>query len=72
MFAGGGIKGGQTIGKTDAEGLNVVERPIAAIDFMASICKVLGIDYEKKNDTPDGRPVGVVDKGAKPIGELFG
>ena len=70
MF-GGGIKGGQVVGKTDAEGATVVERPISALDFMATVCKVLGIDYNKQNQTQIGRPVRVVDRGAKPIEQLL-
>jgi hypothetical protein len=38
---------------------------------MATICKVLGIEYTKTIDTPDGRPVKVVEKGANPVAELF-
>jgi uncharacterized protein (DUF1501 family) len=72
VLAGGGIKGGQVISKTDAEGAAVVERPISALDFMATVCSVLGINYNKQNNTPIGRPVRVVDKGAKPITELLG
>lgn len=71
VLMGGGIKGGQVIGKTDAEGATVVERPISALDFLATVCKVVGIDYEKKNKTPGGRPIRIVDKGANPITELF-
>jgi hypothetical protein len=72
VLAGGGIKGGQVIGRTDKDGAAVVDRPISVVDFMATVCQVLGIDYTKKIDTPSGRPIGLVDKGAKPIGELFG
>jgi hypothetical protein len=71
VLFGGGIKGGQVVGKTDAEGATVVERPISALDFMATVCKVLGIDYNKQNNTPNGRPIRIVDKGAKPLAELF-
>jgi hypothetical protein len=71
VMAGCGIKGGQVVGKTSGDGMQVVERPISAIDFMATVCKALGIDYARQVDTPGGRPVGVVDKGAKPIQELF-
>ena len=71
VLAGGGIKGGQVIGKTDKEGAAVVERPTSALDFMATVCQVLGINYNKQNQTPIGRPVRIVDKGAKPITELF-
>lgn len=70
MF-GGGIKGGQVIGKTDAEGALVTERPVSTLDFMATICKVLGINYNKNNNTPNGRPIRIVDKGATPIEQLF-
>lgn len=71
LLLGGGIKGGQVIGKTDKEGANVEERPVNAVDFMATVCKALGIDYTKLNQTPIGRPVRIADKSAKPIEELF-
>jgi hypothetical protein len=72
VLVGGGIKGGQAIGKTDANGAEVIDRPISIKDFMASVCTVLGIDYTKKAEAPGGRPVRIVDEGAKPIGELVG
>ena len=71
VLFGGGIKGGQVIGKTDAEGATVTERPISAVDFMASVCTVLGIDYKKQYETPIGRPIGIADRGAKPIDGLI-
>jgi hypothetical protein len=71
VLAGGGIRGGQVIGKTDPHGAAVVERPISVIDFMATVCRILGIDYTKKITTPGGRPIGLVDRGANPIQELF-
>jgi uncharacterized protein (DUF1501 family) len=72
VLAGAGIKGGQTIGKTDRDGASVTERPISVVDFMATVCQILGIDYTKKNDTPSGRPIRLVDRDAKPIMELLG
>ena len=45
LMVGGGIKGGQVIGKTDAEGAEVKDRPVSAVDFLASVCTALGIDY---------------------------
>lgn len=71
VMMGGGIKGGQVIGRTDKEGAVVEEHPISTLDFMATICKATGIDYTKKNVAPGGRPIGIVDKGAKPIDKLF-
>ncbi len=67
VMAGGGIKGGQVIGKTDAEAATVTERPVNAIDFLASVCQILGIDYNKQNQAPNGRPIRIVDRGATPI-----
>jgi hypothetical protein len=71
VMVGGGINGGQVIGKTDKEGAVVEERPVNVLDFMSTVCKVLGIDYQKQNQTPIGRPIRIVDKGANPIKELF-
>jgi uncharacterized protein (DUF1501 family) len=71
VFFGGGIKAGQVIGKTDAEGAAVTERPVNVLDYMATICKLLGIDYNKQNETPIGRPIRIVEKGANPVAELI-
>jgi hypothetical protein len=72
VLLGGGIKGGQAVGKTDKDGASVVERPITALDFLATVCKILGIDPEKQNPTPIGRPIRIVDKGHKVITEVLG
>ena len=71
VLFGGGIPGGQVVGKTDKEGAEVVERPISALDFLATVCTVLGIDHAKENQTPIGRPIRIVEKGSKPITELL-
>jgi hypothetical protein len=71
VLFGGGIKEGQVIGKTDKEGATVVERPVSAIDFMATVCRALGINYKKQNTTPGGRPIRIVDKNGEPVSELF-
>jgi hypothetical protein len=71
VLAGGGIKGGSVIGKTSKDGDTVTERPIAVVDFMATVCKALGIDYTKKFNTRDGRPIRIVDKDEKPVTEII-
>jgi hypothetical protein len=71
VLFGGGIKGGQAVGQTDKEGAVVEGQPTSAIDFMATVCKVLGIDYTKQVQTPIGRPIRIADKGAVPVKELF-
>jgi hypothetical protein len=71
LMAGGGIKGGQVIGKTDKEGGTVEDRQVSALDFLATVCTALGIDANKQNTTPTGRPIRIVDKGATPVKELL-
>ncbi len=66
-MAGGGIKGGQVVGKTDKEGAEVVERKTSALDFLATVRQLLRIDYNKQNSTPIGfGPSGIVDNGSNP------
>ncbi len=45
FFAGGGVKGGQTIGTTDEIGLRAVERPAHVNDIHASILHLLGLNH---------------------------
>lgn len=66
MF-GGGVKGGMVHGATDKEGASVSEGKVSCIDFMATVCELMGIDHTKENETPTKRPVRIVDKGAKAV-----
>ena len=73
-LVGGGIRGGQVIGKTDATASEVVDRPISIVDFMATLCTLLGIDHTRQNRAPGiERPIPIVDtsKPAKVITELL-
>jgi hypothetical protein len=58
---GGGVRGGQVIGATDARAAAVTNRPISVRDFMATVCRLLGIDYTRRIMTPGGRPVRIVE-----------
>ncbi|MFN0053709.1 MAG: DUF1501 domain-containing protein [Planctomycetales bacterium] len=70
IWAGGGIQTGQVIGGTDRRGEDVVSRRVGPQDFLATIYRHLGIDYERVA-IPDraGRPTPIVTDG-KPIAEL--
>jgi hypothetical protein len=46
-LAGGGVKGGQAVGATDAIGLHAVEEPIHFRDVHTTILHLLGLDQEK-------------------------
>ncbi len=69
-LAGGGVRGGQVIGQTDASGAKVIERPVSPKDLYQSIYTALGIDPEHENMSLIGRPIKLVDEGSV-VGELF-
>jgi hypothetical protein len=71
VMGGGGIKGGQTVGNTDKDGIDVVDRPVGVMDVVATMTQTMGIDLATQYTTPRGRPMKVVDGGA-PIKELVG
>jgi hypothetical protein len=70
VLFGGGIRGGQTIGATDAQGATVTDRPISVMDFMATVCRILGIDHTKEV-TANNRPIRIVDGQEQLISELL-
>jgi hypothetical protein len=71
VLAGGGIKGGQAIGKTSAGGETIEERPVQVGDLLATIALALGIDPKKQNTSNEGRPIRIADKNADPIMEAL-
>ena len=72
MLAGGGIKGGQAIGDTGADGMEVKDRPVSVPDLLATVVKGLGLDPSTQNVADNGRPIRIVDPKAKPIAEVLG
>ncbi|MGD9723211.1 MAG: DUF1501 domain-containing protein [Pirellulales bacterium] len=70
VVAGGGIQGGRVIGRTDAGGAEVEDRPVAVTDLLQTFCKSLQIDPKIENIAPNGRPIKIVD-GGLPVDELF-
>jgi hypothetical protein len=71
VLGGGGIKGGQVVGKTSADGTKVEERLVPETDFLATIGRALGIDVQKQNQSNVGRPIRIVEPTAKPIKEVL-
>ncbi|MBT4867917.1 MAG: DUF1501 domain-containing protein [Planctomycetaceae bacterium] len=70
IMAGGGIRGGQVIGKTDKKAQEPVSAPYSPDDAAASFLHALGIDHKKEYHTPTGRPV-TISRNGSPISELF-
>jgi hypothetical protein len=69
-MAGCGIKGGQVIGSSTADGTAVADDPVTANDLFCTICQALDVDPRKENMSPLGRPMKIVDGGA-PVKKLF-
>jgi hypothetical protein len=70
VLAGGGIKGGQVIGKTSADGRSVEDHPVSVPDFLGTVCLALGLDPRTQNQSNVGRPIRLVEPTAKPIKEV--
>jgi Protein of unknown function (DUF1501) len=71
VLAGGGITGGQVVGRTSKDGTTVEERPTSVPDLLATICGALGIDAAKQNLSNVGRPIRIVEQSAKPVTEVL-
>jgi hypothetical protein len=70
VMGGAGLKGGQVVGSTDKDGVDITDRPVGVMDVIATMTKAMGIDVSTQYTTPRGRPMKVVD-GGKPISELI-
>jgi hypothetical protein len=60
-LAGGGIRGGQVIGKTDELGFRVVEDPVHVHDLQATILHCLGFDHTRLTYRHMGRDFRLTD-----------
>ena len=70
VLGGGGIKGGQSLGRTSLDGMAVEERPVAVPDLLATVCHALGIDPAQTFLDNTGRPRHILDD-REPIRELI-
>ena len=69
-MAGGGVKGGQTIGKTDEIGWNIAEDPVHVNDYHATILRLFGLDHTKLTYRFQGRDFRLTDVAGKVIERL--
>jgi uncharacterized protein (DUF1501 family) len=60
-LAGGGIKPGVTVGKTDDIGYTIVEDPISVHDLHATILRLMGIDHTRLTYRFQGRDFRLTD-----------
>jgi len=71
VLCGGGIKGGQVVGKTSEDAMTVADRPVVVQDMFATMAMALGIDPSIQNMSNIGRPIRIADPSAKPITEIL-
>ena len=60
-LAGGGVKGGVTLGATDELGFHIAERPVHIHDLQATILHLLGLDHERLTFHHAGRDYRLTD-----------
>ena len=71
LFAGGGMDTGTIVGKTDVRGEDATDRIVGRGDFVATLYRHLGVDFQN-TAFPDfsGRPIPVMLSDGKPVPEL--
>ena len=71
FMAGGGIQGGQVIGRTDDIGWGVEEEPVSVNDFHATILHLFGIDHLQLTHRFQGRDFRLTDVGGEVVNKLL-
>ena len=70
-MAGGGIKPGVTVGRTDDFGYNIVEDPVDVHDLHATLLHLMGIDHEKLTYRFQGRDFRLTDVSGTVVEKLL-
>jgi hypothetical protein len=70
-LAGGGVRGGQVIGNTDAVGLRAEEEPTHVHDIHATILHLLGLNHLRLTYRHNGRNERLTDNGGEVIEKVF-
>jgi hypothetical protein len=70
-FAGGGIKPGQTMGRTDELGFHVVEDAVHVHDIQATLLHLLGLDHTRLTFRHQGRDFRLTDVSGSVIRQLL-
>jgi hypothetical protein len=70
LIGGGGVKGGQVVGASNAKGERPKDRPLKPADLLHTLYYVLGIDPTIQFNNLAGRPIAILNEGS-PIRELI-
>ncbi len=71
MIGGGGLKNGQAVGATDADGTACVTKTYQPGDIWATVAHAMGIPTSIVHTSKNGRPMKIAN-GGTPIAELIG
>ncbi|MEZ6142843.1 MAG: DUF1501 domain-containing protein [Zavarzinella sp.] len=71
-MAGGGVKGGTTVGKTDEYGYEAIDNRVHIHDWHATILHLLGLDHEKLTYRHAGRDFRLTDVKGNLVKEVLG
>ena len=71
LMAGGGLRGGQVVGRTNALGEYVTDTPVRPADIAATIYSVMGVNLHTWYRAQDGRPIELCPEG-RPVRDLIG
>ncbi|MCP4192001.1 MAG: DUF1501 domain-containing protein [Planctomycetaceae bacterium] len=70
-MAGGGIRGGQVVGKTDEFGWNPIEDPVHINDFHATLLHLFGFDHTRLSKTFGGLDLRLTNVGGHVVDQLI-
>ena len=70
-MAGGGVKGGTTLGATDELGFHIADRPVHIHDLQATLLHLLGLDHERLTFHHAGRDYRLTDVHGKVVREVI-
>ncbi|MBK8974404.1 MAG: DUF1501 domain-containing protein [Planctomycetes bacterium] len=72
LLFGGGVRRGVVVGATDARGEEPVDAACSPGDLFATLALLAGLDLGTALTTPElGRPIPLVESGARPVQELL-
>lgn len=70
-LAGGGVRAGATVGRTDDYSYNVVESPVHVHDLQATVLRLLGYDHERLIYRSQGRDFRLTDVAGNVVAEII-
>lgn len=69
ILAGGGIRGGQVLGRSDRQAAYPLDRPVSPADFTATLYQALGVPSDTLLRDRENRPIPLTE--GRPLEELF-